>query len=169
MNDKIIRDEKGKIIKGVAQDTNKNSTAGRPTVMTDLTVQKLKEAFAFGCTDEEACYYAEIAKQTLYNYQKENPEFIDQKEALKQRPILLARQEVINGLTGNPELALKFLERKKKDEFSLRSEITGGGGKDLKITPEDPKTLTTLLKIAQAVAQNDTANNSTPAKEEKTS
>jgi hypothetical protein len=110
----------------------KKSNAGRPTIMTDLTLKKLNEAFAFGCTDEEACYYAEISKQTLYNYQKDHPEFVDQKEALKQRPILLARQEVINGIKGNPELALKFLERKKKDEFSLRSEFTGRDGEDIK-------------------------------------
>jgi hypothetical protein len=110
----------------------KKSNAGRPTIMTDLTLKKLNEAFAFGCTDEEACYYAEISKQTLYNYQKDHPEFVDQKEALKQRPILLARQEVINGIKGNPELALKFLERKKKDEFSLRSEFTGKDGEDIK-------------------------------------
>jgi hypothetical protein len=108
------------------------NNAGRPTIMTDLTLKKLNEAFAFGCTDEEACYYAEISKQTLYNYQKDHPEFVDQKEALKQRPILLARQEVINGIKGNPELALKFLERKKKDEFSLRSEFTGRDGEDIK-------------------------------------
>ncbi|MDY0278491.1 MAG: hypothetical protein RBQ97_10460 [Acholeplasma sp.] len=132
------------------------ASVGRPTIMTDLTLQKLKEAFAFGCTDEEACYYAEIGKSTLYNYQKENPEFMEQKEALKQRPILLARQEVIKGLEGNPELALKFLERKKKDEFSLRSEITGKDGKDIaEINPDDPKTLKTLLKIAQAISEND--------------
>lgn len=107
------------------------ASVGRPTIMTDLTLQKLKEAFAFGCTDEEACYYAEIGKSTLYNYQNDNPEFLEQKEALKQRPILLARQEVINGIKGNPELALKFLERKKKDEFSLRSEVTGRDGENL--------------------------------------
>ena len=110
----------------------KKSNAGRPTIMTDLTLKKLNEAFAFSYTNKKACYYTEISKQTLYNYQKDHPEFVDQKEALKQRPILLARQEVIKGLEGNPELALKFLERKKKDEFSLRSEFTGKDGEDIK-------------------------------------
>lgn len=125
------------------------ANVGRPTIMTDLTLQKLKEAFAFGCTDEEACYYAEIGKSTLYNYQNDNPEFLEQKEALKQRPILLARQEVIKGLTGNPELALKFLERKKKDEFSLRSEITGKDGKDIVTSTEE------VAKALQAILDDD--------------
>lgn len=95
---------------------------GRPTKMTDLTVKKLEEAFALGCSDEEACVYADISKQTLYNYQHENRDFLDRKELLKQRPILKARQEVVSGLDSNPFFALKFLERKKKDEFSLRNE-----------------------------------------------
>lgn len=94
--------------------------------MTELTVKKLEEAFAFGASDKEACFYADISHQTLYNYQENNPEFVERKEALKQRPILLARQSVVRGLEGNPELALKFLERKLKKEFGTRQEIEHG-------------------------------------------
>lgn len=97
-------------------------TIGRPTVMTPEVVKKLEEAFALGCTDLEACLYADISKQTLYDYQKLNPSFVDRKEQLKENPILQARTSVINGLRDNPELALKFLERKKRDEFSLKTE-----------------------------------------------
>jgi len=146
----------------------KQNEGGRPTVMTEQTVQKLKEAFAFGCSDEEACFYSGIAKQTLYNYQKEHPEFIDHKEALKQRPILLARQEVINGLKGNPELALKFLERKKKDEFSLRKEFAGVKEQPL-IDANDPKVLTTLLKVAQELSENASSIDTTPTEPKKVS
>lgn len=102
---------------------------GRPTIMTDETVQKLEYAFALGCSDEEACFYANIVKQTLYSYQKKNPKFIDRKEALKTRPIFLARETLIKGIQNDPDLALKMLERKKKDEFSMRMEqdITSDG------------------------------------------
>lgn len=34
----------------------------RPTVINDAVVQKLEEAFALGCSDEEACIYADICK-----------------------------------------------------------------------------------------------------------
>src|SRR3990167_2591130 len=103
----------------------------RPTIMTDELVQKLEYAFALGCTDEEACFYADISKQTLYNYQDKHPEFVDRKQALKTRPIFLARETLLRGIKEDPDLALKMLERKKKDEFSLRQEITGADGKDL--------------------------------------
>lgn len=104
----------------------------RPTVMTPEVIAKLEEAFAWGCSDKEACLWAEIAPATLYKYQEEHPEFSERKDALKESPILLARQSVLKGVKASPELALKYLERKKKDEFSLRSELTGADGKDLK-------------------------------------
>lgn len=100
---------------------------GRPTIMTDDTIKKLEEVFALGGSDSEACFYANISKQTLYNYQKEHPEFVDRKEALKEKPILKARQTVVKAL-DDPKDAQWFLERKRKEEFSLRSELTGPEG-----------------------------------------
>lgn len=90
--------------------------------MAQNTINKLEEAFSLGCTDLEATLYANIAPATLYKYQDNNKEFIERKTQLKQAPILLARKSVLAALRKNPELALKFLERKKKDEFSLRKE-----------------------------------------------
>lgn len=112
----------------------KKSNAGRPTLITELVLKKLEEAFAMGCTDLEACLYADISHQTLYNYQNKTPEFVERKQALKNMPVLKARTEVMKGLNANPEFSLKVLERIKKDEFSLRQEITGEDGKEFKIT-----------------------------------
>ena len=103
----------------------------RPTVMTPEVIAKLEEAFAWGCTDIEACLWADIATPTLYVYQEKNPEFLERKNALKETPVMLARKSVLAGIKNNPELALKLLERKKKSEYSLRQEITGADGKDL--------------------------------------
>ena len=97
--------------------------AGRPTLMTDETLKKLEEAFALGCTDSEACFYADISHQTLYNYQEKHPEFVERKEALKQRPILQARQTVIANLKSDVKNAQWFLERKAKNEFSAKQEV----------------------------------------------
>lgn len=96
----------------------------RPTVMDKDTIYKLEEAFSMGCSDWEACLHAWIWKSTLYKYQTENPEFIERKELLKEHTIKLARQTVVKALENNPDIALKYLERKKKDEFSTRTENT---------------------------------------------
>ena len=102
------------------------SKAGRHTVMTELTIKKLEEVFAIGGTDEEACMYADISHQTLYTYQEKYPEFVERKEALKERPILKARQTIVNALS-NPHDAQWFLSRKRKKEFGDNVDVTSGG------------------------------------------
>ena len=106
---------------------------GRPTVFTPEVLQKLEQAFSMGCTDNEASIYANIAISSLYNYQKQNPEFLDRKEQLKENPILKARTKVFNEIEKNVLTAQWYLERKKKDEFAVRTEMTGDKGKDLTV------------------------------------
>ena len=103
----------------------------RPTVMTPAVIAKLEEAFKYGATDQEACMYVDIAEATLYKYQDSHPEFTERKAQLKQLPVFTARKSVVDELPKDPELSMKFLERKKKDEFSLRQELTGADGKEL--------------------------------------
>lgn len=102
---------------------------GRPSVMTPEVIAKLEEAFAWGCTDREACLWAGIAQPTLYLYQEKHPEFIDRKEALKDTPILNSRATVARSVKKDPRMAMDYLSRKKKDEFSTKAEtdITSGG------------------------------------------
>ena len=110
----------------------KKNKGGRPTVMTIETIGKLEEAFLSGATDKEACFYADIHPDTLYVYCKENPEFSLRKEALKDSPKLRAKMNIVEAIQGGDKpLSQWYLERKAKDEFANRSEITGKDGKDL--------------------------------------
>jgi len=103
---------------------------GRPTSMTPETLDLLRQAFLFGATDEEACAFAKIGKSTLYDYQNAHPEFSEQKDQWKEDPILKAKKTVVDSLDDTKN-AQWYLERKKKDEFSPRSEVTGKDGKEL--------------------------------------
>lgn len=94
----------------------------RPTIITESVISKLEEAFSMGCTDLEATLYANISPATLYKYQDKNKGFVERKKQLKEASILKARMSVVRAMENNPDLALKYLERKKKDEFSLRKE-----------------------------------------------
>ena len=97
--------------------------AGRPTIMTPETIYKLEQAFSMGCSDLEACLHANIGKTTLYNYQQENPEFVERKEQLKEKLVLKARSVIAESLNNKDENTAKwYLERKKKNEFSNRIE-----------------------------------------------
>jgi hypothetical protein len=95
---------------------------GRPTKMTPETVKKLEEAFLMGCSDLEACLFADISKQTLYTYQEKHPEFSDRKKILKENPVMEARKSVLRDMKKDGNLALKYLERKRKAEFSVKQE-----------------------------------------------
>ena len=94
--------------------------------MTPSTVKKLEEAFLLGCTDEEACLFADISKQTLYNYQEKNPEFIDRKSVLKSNPFMMSRQVLIEALENkDTHTAHKIIDRKEGSKVALTGEDGG--------------------------------------------
>lgn len=90
--------------------------------MTEETVGKLRQAFAIDATVEEACFYAGINKTTYYEWIKANVELSNELEGLRHTPVLTARQTVITALKTDPDMALKYLERKRKSEFSTKTE-----------------------------------------------
>ena len=107
-------------------------TRGRKTIMTPEIINKLEQAFSLGCSDVEACLFANIGKSTLYNYQNEHPEFVERKEQLKESLVLKARNVIATALNNDDENTAKwYLERKKKAEFSTRQELTGEDGASL--------------------------------------
>lgn len=99
---------------------------GRPTRMTTEVLNKLEEVFAIGGSDQEACFYANISHQTLYNYQEKHPEFVERKESLKEKPILKARQTVVQSL-NDPNHAFRYLSKKRRKEFGESLDLTTDG------------------------------------------
>ena len=131
--------EEGQILEGVTTEKVEiiipKREEGRPTVMTDVVLQKLEQGFLMGFNDTEACLYANIAPSTLYKYQENNPEFAEKKNHLRENPKMIAKTTVYNRLGRDPETAKWYLERKSKDEFSPRAELTGKDGKDIMPKP----------------------------------
>jgi hypothetical protein len=103
--------------------------SGRPSKVTPQVLAILEDAFLIGHTDTEACLIANIDPATFYRYCKVNPDYARRKEELKENQFAIARRTLMKGVKENPELALKFLERKKKSEFGIKTELdltTGG-------------------------------------------
>lgn len=109
---------------------------GRPTVMTDEVIRKIEEVAALDGSVAEMAYYAGIHPDTIYAHLKENKDFSDRISALRERPILKARQTIVKAL-DNPDHAFKYLERKRKSEFSSRTELTGADGKSIMVMPSE--------------------------------
>jgi hypothetical protein len=136
-NGSIKSTKKRPTSKPKAIKNKKEYSTGRPTVMTDDVIRQLEEAFAMGCTDLEACFFANISKSVFYDYLKNHPEFSDRKDELKEKPVLMARKNILDALAGNDkDISKWYLERKRKDEFSPKSELDV---KDIDRTPIEIK------------------------------
>lgn len=106
---------------------------GRHTKMTKALVEKLEKCFSNSYTDAEACLYVGIDKQTLYTYCNKYPQFSINKELLKKKPNIKAKNVVLEAINNNDVTTAKWwLEKKAKDEFSTRNEITGEDGEAIK-------------------------------------
>ena len=95
--------------------------------MTPDALQKLTQVFALDGSVEEACYYADISVSTYYNWIKKKPELLEGFDRIRNKPILAARMEVVKGIDNNPEFALRFLERKRSNEFGPKTKHEHSG------------------------------------------
>jgi hypothetical protein len=127
----------------------KRSNAGRPTVITAEVIRKLEYVFGIGGSDREACFFAGISETALYEYQNKNPKFAEHKEALKENPILKARETIFKNLK-NPQTAAWYLERKRKDEFSTRQEVEHNINTELDEMREDLNSAIKYVKTRPA-------------------
>lgn len=136
-----------------------NPEAGRPTKMTEETINQLNTAFAYGCTDREACLYAGISRQTLYDYQEQNPDFVDQKKLMKRRPVLKARQTVVDKL-DDPKHAKWYLEKKASGEFSQKQEVEHSGSVKQELQDDEQEKINNTLKgFAEVMESINNADN----------
>lgn len=124
---------------------------GKPSVMTTETLSKLRQAFLMGCCDREACLYAEIGLQTLYDYQKKNPEYSEQKRTFKAHPILKARKTVFENL-GEVKTAQWYLEKKRPKEFGLKAVVKTESGLMRNYIPK-PLTKEETMEIETIIKQ----------------
>lgn len=102
----------------------KKNQVGRPRAITPEKLEKLEEAFKLGCTNREACFYADVAESTFYDFLKEYPEYSDKIAMWKDYEKIKARYVVHKALEkGDRDMAKWYLERKAKDEFSTKQEF----------------------------------------------
>lgn len=100
----------------------------RPKKINKEIVGKLEWAFMKGLNISEACDYAEIHRDTYYDYCKNNQEFSDKMERAQtalQRKAKINLAEKIED--GDIEESKYFLARKCKDEFSTKQQVEVSG------------------------------------------
>lgn len=109
---------------GGCRRIKKNCKCGRPTVMTPEVLNKLDQAFMFWMNNTEACLYADIAEKNFYNYAKANDGYLQKAKSLREKPSMVAKANIVRSIqAGDKNDSKRWLERKNKDEFSLKTEV----------------------------------------------
>lgn len=89
-----------------------------------VKLENLISVYKMGGTNEEACAYAGISVDQYKYFKEIHPEFSAIKDQCKQLPTLRARKTVVNSLDSDKDMAFKYLERKKPNEFSNKPDMT---------------------------------------------
>lgn len=100
---------------------------GPPLLLDDDMRRRIEEVAGLDGTVNEMAYYCDVDRSTIYRWFKMDPELRDRVEKLRSRPILAARQEVVNGIKGDKDFALKYLERKAAKEFMPTAKLNVAG------------------------------------------
>ena len=125
------------IRKEVSIVAHEETKMGRPTVMTDAVVSKLEYGFMKGLNVTECCHYADISRNCFYEYLEKNPDFKDRIEELKSNPSTRAKLNVVEAIeNGDTDMSKWWLERKNRDEFSVKQEIAADVKEKVNITIE---------------------------------
>ena len=92
---------------------------GRPTVFDTDTVHKLEQAFAMGCTVEEACSISGVSRSAYYKRLEDDRYFMDKMERSRLFMVVQARHTVCLAIrNGDIKTSMWYLERKCRDEFA---------------------------------------------------
>lgn len=102
---------------------------GRKSKYTPQVTEKIFEALQCGCTRRAACASAGIGESTLNDWLNAYPEFsaaCTRAEDLAEVGYTKVIQEC--SVNGDWKAAAWWLERRRKEEFSSRAELTGKDG-----------------------------------------
>ena len=82
-------------------------------------VSKLRQAFAIGCTVEEACFYAEIATSTYYRWIEKYPKLEKYVKEMGHRLGVKSKENVAKIIeSGDVANAWRYLERTQPDLYA---------------------------------------------------
>lgn len=125
----------------------RNQDQGRPSILTPKVVADLVAALQNGLTKKQAFRYAGISKDVYYDAIKRDEEFADKMRAAQEHLNFKSREVIAKAIENGSDLNARWwLERKNKDEFSPRREVTGNKGGPV-------KTVSTTLTIEVSDAE----------------
>jgi hypothetical protein len=119
---------------------------GRPTERTPEIDVKIEQVASYGASNEEIAFFIGVHRRTLQTWLENDPELRHRIEELKEKPILKARETIVQSL-NDPDNAKWYLARKKKREFAERTET------DITTNDKDIAPDVDIVKLANEVVQ----------------
>ncbi len=132
-----------------------NNTGGRPTVITQVTIQKLEDAFRAGFTVSEACSVSGISRAAYYDHKASDNGFSDKMDRARAWVTLQAKYVVVQAITAdhNVSHAKWWLERKSRNEFGTNPVDEDAQWQAQHSTEEADDTLRRILDIISDTAE----------------
>lgn len=113
----------------------------------DSIVAELLSCFRDGLNVSQSCWQVGISRNFFYDKYNSDDDFKDKIDKAKNHLSKIARIKVGAAITkGDMKTARWYLERRDKDDFSARTEVTGRGGKPL-VSRLDPEEIEKLDRI----------------------
>ena len=144
--------------KSRAKPKSEHKASGRPTVMTPEVIAKIEYCISRGYNDYESFHTAGVSRDAFYDYLKKDVKFADKIQWLRSNTNILSKEIVFEKLLEKDILTAKWLlERKAKDEYSTRNELTAADGEQLTIKtvfiePEEKEAY--LKQINETISKN---------------
>jgi hypothetical protein len=107
-------------------------TEDKGTNFAPQVLHKLESAFLKGMNNREACFLANISESTFYAVCDKSPELLERFKMLQEAVKVRAKEVVAEAINdGDKQQANWYLERKSKDEFSPRQELSNPNGEPI--------------------------------------
>jgi len=98
---------------------------GRPKATTDKVVSLLVTCFHNGLSVRQACWQSGISHEAYYQRLRNDVEFADTMNKAQELPSITARTNIMKAIRkGDVSTSRWWLERKEKDEFSSKADLT---------------------------------------------
>jgi hypothetical protein len=107
---------------------------GRPTKYNQEIVDAITDALRKGMTRKDSCSVADISEETFAQWRRKYPEFLNAIEKAEGKAAFHAVDVIRSAMdSGVWQAAAWWLERRRKQDWSLRTETVGADGSPLEI------------------------------------
>lgn len=130
---------------------------GRKSILTPEMRRKIEEAAIFDLNYTQIAVYCGIDRTSLYNWKEKYPKFFHKIDLLRESPLIRAKKTLYAGVEVDPDLALKLLQNKDRDNYSTKQEQKHTGKlqvEDVTESEDDPEVDQAVSQLEEVLRKN---------------